>query len=111
MQKTRSNTKVMKKVDGLIEAAHFGPDGKLAWVRAYERRGPTWSDIVLLDRPSLIQRLKAGKRFHVGARTEFMASEFVLGEQVRVVATRRGPVLVTGKGGSSEDRLQTLPIV
>jgi hypothetical protein len=100
-----------KKADGVIEAAHFGPDGKLAWVRAYERRGPTWSDTVLLDRPSLIQRLKKRKRFFIGTRNQYRTSEFEIGEPLRLVQTGRAPVLVVGQGGSKQDRLEGIPVV
>lgn len=100
-----------KKVDGVIEAAHFTSDGKLAWVRAYERRGPTWSDLVLLDRATLVQRLKKRKRFYVGTRREFLASEFDLGEPVRLIEFYRGEALVSGQGQANHDRLGGIPIV
>ena len=100
-----------KKVDGVIEAAHFTSDGKLAWVRAYERRGPTWSDVVLLDRASLVQRLKKRKRFYVGTRREFLASEFELKEPLRLVEFYRGEALVVGRGEDRQDRLEGIPVV
>ncbi len=112
MQKTkpRSNT---KKVDGIIEAAHFGPDGRLLWVRAYERRGPTWSDLVLLDRTALVQRLKARKRFYVGSRREFWASEFDLGAPLRLTQNSRGSFLIAGQGNPNipQDQLESIPVV
>jgi len=108
MEKVRSRN---KKVDGVIEAAHFTSDGKLAWVRAYERRGPTWSDTVLLDRDALVQRLKKRKRFYVGTRREFLASEFELGEPVRLIEFYRGFILVVGKGQVRQDKLEGIPIV
>jgi len=100
-----------KKVDGVIEAAHFTSDGKLAWVRAYERRGPTWSDVVLLDRAALVQRLKKRKRFYVGTRREFLASEFELKEPLRLVEFYRGEALVVGRGEDRQDRLEGIPVV
>jgi hypothetical protein len=108
MQRVRTRN---KKIDGVIEAAHFSADGKLAWVRAYERRGPTWSDAVLLDRPALVQRLKKRKRFYIGSRREFLASEFELGEPLRLVEFYRGEALVTGRGSAKQDRLEGIPIV
>jgi hypothetical protein len=101
-----------KKADGVINAAHFDSEGRLLWVRAYERRGPTWSDHVLLDRQTLIHRLKAGKRFFVGKRIVFQASEFELQTPVRLVNTRKGPVLVSGSLSNQQtDSLADLPIV
>lgn len=112
LQKTkpRSNT---KKVDGVIETGHLGPDGRLAWVRAYERRGPTWSDVVLLDRAALTQRLKARKRFHVGQRRELWASEFDLITPLRLAQNPQGNFLVTGFGNMEipQDQLVGLPLV
>jgi hypothetical protein len=108
MEKTR---KRVKKVDGVIEAAHFDPEGHLLWVRAYERRGPTWSDLVLIDRSTLILRLKSGKRFYLGTRREFWASEFDLGERLRLVQGGVKPVLMLGKGGARQDKLEGIPVV
>lgn len=100
-----------KKADGVIEAAHFTSDGKLAWVRAYERRGPTWSDTVLLDRAALVQRLKKHKRFYIGARKEFLASEFEFKEPLRLVEFYRGEALVIGGGSACQDSLEGIPVV
>jgi hypothetical protein len=108
MERVRSRN---KKADGVIEAAHFTSDGKLAWVRAYERRGPTWSDAVLLDRTALVERLKKRKRFYVGVRKEFLASEFELKQPLRLIEFYRGEALVTGSGAARQDRLEGIPIV
>jgi len=108
MEKKR---KRIKKVDGVIEAAHFTSEGKLAWVRAYERRGPTWSDAVLLDRAALVERLKKRKRFYIGARREFLASEFELKEPVRLIEFYRGEALIVGKGQVHQDKLDGIPVV
>ncbi len=111
MQTKTTKTKLPRKLDGVIEAAHFDSDGKLAWVRAYERRGPTWSDCVLLDRDTLVERLKQGKRFYVGSRREFWASEFDVTIPVRVVRFYRGEALVTGHGKARQDSLGGIPVV
>lgn len=103
--------KQKKNLDGVIEAAHFEPDGKLAWVRAYERRGPTWSDVVLLDRDALVQRLKKRKRFYVGIRQEDWASQFDVSLQVRLVEHYRRSVITTGKGSPQQDQLEGIPLV
>lgn len=105
--------KSTKKADGIIEAGHVGPDGRLAWVRAYERRGPTWSDVVLIDRAALIQRITARKRFYVGKRHEFWASEFDLVTPVRLAQTPHGNFLVTGLGNLEipQDQLGGIPLV
>ena len=53
-----------KKFDGVIEAVRYNPDGQIALVRGYELRGVTYSDRVLLDRNTLVERLKEGKKIH-----------------------------------------------
>ena len=47
--------------DGVLEAAHFKPDGQLDWVRVYVRRGPIFSDRILLSRQAFIEQLKGGQ--------------------------------------------------
>ncbi len=115
MEKTRTRTKhtLPKKVHGVIEAVHLDTEGRLVWVRAYERRGPTWSDVVLLDRAELIQRLKAGKRFYAGVRRENWASEFDLGVRLRLKEIHRGAYLVAGesRGDIPADSLEGISVV
>jgi len=48
-----------KKVDGVIEAVRY-KNGQIVIVRAYERRGATFSDHVLLERKTLLERLQKG---------------------------------------------------
>jgi hypothetical protein len=64
------------KYDGVIEAVRYAPPGRVAVVRAYERRGPTFSDRVLISREELVRRLQAGKRFVAGERQPLLASTF-----------------------------------
>jgi len=58
-------TSALKAVDRLVEESRAKgfSDGQIALVRAYERRGVTFSDRVLLDRATLLERLKNGKKF------------------------------------------------
>ena len=62
-----------KKYDGVIEVVRYTPDGKISEVRLYERRGPTFSDRVIIPRTELLQRLRARKKFAVGLRKPLMA--------------------------------------
>lgn len=71
-----------KKLDGVIEAVRYTSDGKIDVVRAYERRGATYSDHVIIRRDELAARLKAGKRFAIGVRKEFFASTFEIKSDV-----------------------------
>ncbi len=82
------------------------------WVRAYERRGPTWSDVVLLDRENLLDRLMKGKRFFVGKRQKYQASEFELGDPILLLKRKSGALIVVGNNKKAEkDALDSLPRV
>ncbi len=94
------------KYDGVVDAVHYARGGKIDWVRAYERRGPTWSDHVLLDRAALVARLKAGKRFYTGARQVFEASEFTLGKRLVLVGEA---ICTEGAAADKGDQLEGLP--
>ena len=48
-----------KKFDGIIEAVRY-KNGQIVTVRAYERRGATFSDRLLIERKDLLERLKTG---------------------------------------------------
>ena len=92
-----------KKLDGVIEAVRYAPDGKIALVRAYERRGATYSDHLLISRDELVKRLKAGKRFVVGSRKEFLASTFEVAAEVAYDAAR--DVVRSGDGNTDQEKL------
>src|SRR5512143_521301 len=98
----------MPKFDGVIEAVRY-KNGKIEKVRAYERRGPTFSDHVLIERPALIDRLKKGKRFVTGQRKEFWASTFEVGKTVRLLG-ENGTAVVTTEEQNGQDVLQGVPI-
>jgi len=99
------------KFDGVVEAVRYKPNGEVDWVRAYERRGPTFSDVVLMDRQSLIERLKRGQRFVTGRRLSYLASTFEVFKPLRVVNNGGREVLVTGDGQSERDNLDGVPII
>jgi len=100
-----------KKVDGVVEAVHYGKDGQIIWVRAYERRGPTFSDVTLLDRNSLIERLKSGKRFFTGQRIPYKASNFTLDQPFHLIQKNGTQILVTGDTQADHDFLGGTPVI
>ena len=73
------------KFDGVIEAVRYAPADRVVMVRAYERRGPTFSDRVLISREELVRRLEAGKRFVAGERQPFLASTFTIASPIHLV--------------------------
>jgi hypothetical protein len=93
-----------KKFDGVIEAVRYTPEGKIAEVRFYERRGPTYSDRLLIGRSELVQRLRGGKKFAVGARKLLMASTFEITGEVRLAGTRGHETVLAGLAGPSGER-------
>ena len=104
------------KYDGVIEAVRYAPPGRVAVVRAYERRGPTFSDRVLISREELVRRLQAGKRFVSGERQLRLASTFTVASTICLVekdgqkylATTGAPAIVSGNAGS--DNLVGVPL-
>ena len=102
-----------QKFDGVIEAVHYVNDnGKIDWVRAYVRRGPTWSDHLILDRKSLLKALEDGKRFYTGERVSLQGSEFKLGHRVLVKENGKGKIIVTEKTiQETIDHLNGVPIL
>lgn len=97
--------------DGVIEAVHYHPNGEVAWVRAYLRRGAAFSDLVLLDRPSLVKALKAGKRFVIGERVPYLAGTFNVHGEVRLLAANGREALVSGDAHGGADYLPGAPLV
>ena len=99
------------KYDGVIEAVHFKNDGDIDWVRAFLRRGPTWSDWVLLNRDELVDQLKSGKHFVTGTRIEYLGTTFKPIDSVNLIKTNHQNVIVTGERQSRVDRLDGVPIL
>ena len=99
------------KIDGVVEAVHYAPDGKILWVRAYERRGPTFSDYVLIDRVTLVERLKAGKHFFAGQRKQLWGGDFELKQPLRVVQKDGVEAVVTGDTQADQDHLAGVPVL
>jgi hypothetical protein len=101
----------VKKYDGVIEAVHYQPDGQVEWVRAYLRRGPTWSDRILLKRDELINEIKAGRNIMVGQRVQYMASTFEVSVPVKVVGSEDKEFLVTSDESVDKDTLKEIPVI
>ena len=97
----------MPKFDGVIEAVRY-KSGKIELVRAYERRGATFSDHVLLDRKTLLERLQAGKRFMTGQRKELLASTFEVEKTVNL-SGQDGKQIVTTGAQVEHDELEGVP--
>ena len=99
------------KFDGVVEAVHYTSHGEVEWVRAYERRGPTFSDHVLIGRDAFIQKLTSGKKFLVGERIPYKASTFETTDEIRVIKMDGKEILVSGDGQSKHDHLKGVPVI
>lgn len=100
-----------KKFDGVVEAVRYAPDGKIVLARVYERRGPTFSDHILMTREDLVKQLKAKKRYYIGKRKPYLASTFELGDQPVTLAGDVGKeVIQVGKSSGQSDLLAGAPL-
>ena len=99
-----------KKFDGVVEAVRYAPDGRVDLVRVYERRGPTFSDRILLTRQELIDRLKLKKRFFVGRRMPYLAGTFDVGAQLRLAGADETLRVVTSDQPGESDHLEGVPL-
>jgi len=98
-----------KKFDGVIEAVRYNPDGQISLVRGYELRGVTYSDRILLDRDTLLERLKNGKKFITGQRKEYWASTFDLGKTVKAQTKDGHDIITTRDDVPQRDELEGTP--
>jgi hypothetical protein len=95
------------KFDGIIEAVRYKNE-QITVVRAYERRGASFSDRMLIDRKGLLERIKDGKLFLIGSRKEFWAGTFEEGKPVKVVSSD-GKDFITTRDASDQDELEETP--
>jgi hypothetical protein len=99
------------KLDGVIETVHYDQNGQISWVRAYLRRGATYSDRVILDRKDLLDFIKSRKLFKAGKRIPLMASTFDLAQPIVLRQKNNHEVLVAGDTQSERDFLEGVPII
>ena len=98
-----------KKFDGVIEAVRY-KNGQIAVVRAFERRGASFSDRVLLDRKEFLDKLKKGKKFVVGKRKELLASTFEVQEKTVQVLRQDGREIISTRPDADHDELEQAPV-
>jgi len=97
-----------KKVDIVIEAVRY-KNGQIVVVRGYERRGTTFSDRVLIDRKTLVEKLQKGSQVSIGSREELKASTFKLDRNVSLVKHENREWIVTSPSGT-QDHLEGTPV-
>lgn len=96
-----------KKIDGVIEAIRY-KNGQIAMARIYEKRGATFSDRILVDRKTLLERLQKGQRYITGSREDLLASTFLVGKSVLLVKKNEREFLATHEN-AGRDELEGVP--
>lgn len=99
------------KADFVIETVRYHPKGEIEWVRGYERRGEAFSDVVILPRQELIERLKKGKKVFAGKRLPQMGSAFQLSKAVHLKQANGSVVILTENSSATNDYLEGVPII
>lgn len=99
------------RFDFVIEAVHYTGGGQIAWVRGFERRGPTFSDRVILERAELISRLKGGDRIMTGQRVPYMAGTFEVDRRLQIDQIFGEEYIVAGGPGGDGDQLPGVPVI
>jgi hypothetical protein len=99
------------KYNGVVEAAHFKPDGQLDWVRVYERRFAVFSDCIILSREVFIKQLKAGKRYMIGERILNLGGKFNVTQPVRLLEKDGKQVIIVGDALTTTDEMMGVPII
>ncbi|OGN74412.1 MAG: hypothetical protein A2X25_05860 [Chloroflexi bacterium GWB2_49_20] len=95
--------------DGVIEAVRYSPNGQIDMVRVYERRWLVYSDHILLDRATLLERLSQGKSFVTGQRKAYVANVFETGKSVHLSGISN-PIITTKDQAGSQDFLANVPV-
>jgi hypothetical protein len=98
-----------KKYNGVVDSVRVDTEGRVTLVRLYERRGPTWSDRILLDREKFIERLKDGQTYMIGSRTPFMAGTFKVTNPVKLVNRDGKDFLANGDADGLHEELKSVP--
>lgn len=95
-----------KRIDGVIEAVRYAPDGNIEFVRLYQRQGSVWTDHFLLARPALVKQLEEGRRLYTGQRIQYLGSKVDAQYPVSLINGR----ITSGKGNEARDLLDGVPV-
>ena len=95
--------------DGVIEAVRY-KDGQIEVVRAFERRGATFSDRIMVARNELLERLKKGQKFVIWTRRDFWASTFDIQEKPVQVVDHNGKEIIATSTDAKHDELEQAPV-
>lgn len=99
------------KADVVVVAVRYRDSHQIDWVRAYERRGPTWSDRINIRREELVERIRSGEKVVAGQRIRYEAGTFNYGEPLRLEDHNGQSTVISGTPNGSGDSLAEVPIV
>ena len=101
-----------RKVDGVIEAVHYDHDGKIKWVRMYERHGLVYADAKLFDRQELLKMIRDGKAIFGGKRKPGLGSvfELITEKPLQIEKSGNEEVITTGEQHPSKDLINAVPM-
>jgi hypothetical protein len=97
-----------KKIDVILTAVKLSADGQMVFARGYLRRGPVWSDIVILQREQLIERLQEGEKIYTGYEAEAetgVIGDFELHEKLAVKSVDGRDKIVLGEDEKTAEDL------
>jgi len=100
-----------KPYDGVVVAARYHQNGEIDWVRAFERHGYVFSDRVLLERETLLEKLLNGKRFMTGERMTYQGSDFKIKDDIQLIEKNGDNIIIAGSESAEQDSLGDIPII
>ncbi len=95
-----------RKADMVVVAARYDSTvGRLVQAQAYERHGAVWTDLILVDRQDLLDRLGSRRRVYAGAVTPGIPGDFSVRGRLRLQGSNGRAVLALGTAPVGRDEL------
>ena len=99
------------KADLIIEAVHRKHNGQIDFVRAYQKRGATYSDCVLVKRQKLLEMLAKGNQVVTGERIPFLGTIFSDQKTVGLLTINNKQTIATTGSTVSQKELADTPLI
>ena len=93
-----------KRLDIVVVAARYDLLGKLTVAQGFERRGHVWSDLILVDRDTLIRNLRSRRRVAVAVPTP-VPGDFEIVARVRLELKNGVEILASNSAHADQDHL------
>ena len=95
-----------RKADMVVVAARYDPAvGRLLQAQAYERHGAVWTDLILVDRQGLLDRLGTRQRVYAGAVMPDIPGDFSVRGRLSLQGRNGRAVVVLGTAPGARDEL------